>query len=107
MSSRNEVAAGRRNPCRNRLLTVMSNMDVTDLETCYEMFRAEVIQTITMRENGFGMQSETTAKAAKMGCSIYEVGVVYSGRAYAEEEKLRWRDGFRAIYCILTYNLLQ
>ena len=95
----------------NRLLTLMSNMftnlNLTDMETCYKMFRAEVIREIDIRENGFGMEPEITAKIAKLGCRIYEVGISYSGRTYAEGKKIGWRDGIRAIYCILKYNTLR
>jgi len=95
----------------NRLLTLMSNMftnlNLTDMETCYKMFRAEVIRAIRIEENGFGMEPEITAKVAKLRCRIYEVGISYSGRTYAEGKKIGWRDGFRAIYCILRYNLLR
>lgn len=95
----------------NRLLTLMSNMltnlNLTDMETCYKMFRAEVIRAIRIEESGFGMEPEVTAKVARLGCRIYEVGISYSGRTYAEGKKIGWRDGFRAIYCILKYNLLR
>ena len=95
----------------NRLLTLMSNMftnlNLTDMETCYKMFRAEVIRAIDIEENGFGMEPEITAKVAKTGCRIYEVGISYSGRTYAEGKKIGWRDGFRAVHCILKYNLLR
>ena len=95
----------------NRVLTLMSNMftnlNLTDMETCYKMFRAEVIRAIRIQENGFGIEPEVTAKVAKLRCRIYEVGISYSGRTYAEGKKIGWRDGFRAIYCILRYNLLR
>ena|SRR3990167_3861431 len=93
----------------NALLTMLSNMftnlDLTDMETCYKVFRREVIQAITIEENRFGFEPEITAKVARMGCRIYEVGISYYGRTYAEGKKIGWRDGFRALYCILKYNL--
>jgi glycosyltransferase involved in cell wall biosynthesis len=93
----------------NRLLTTMSNMftniNLTDMETCYKVFRREIIQNISIKENRFGFEPEITAKVARMGCRIYEVGISYYGRSYAEGKKIGWKDGFRAIYCILKYNL--
>ena len=93
----------------NRFLTLLSNMftniNLTDMETCYKMFRREVIQSIEIEENRFGFEPEITAKVAAKGCRIYEVGISYYGRTYAEGKKIGWRDGFRAIYAILKYNL--
>ena len=93
----------------NRFLTLLSNMltnlNLTDIETCYKMFRREVIQSIEIKENRFGFEPEITAKIARKGCRIYEVGISYSGRTYAEGKKINWKDGFRAIYAILKYNL--
>jgi glycosyltransferase involved in cell wall biosynthesis len=95
----------------NRFLTLLSNMftnlNVTDMETCYKVFRREVLQKITIEENRFGFEPEITAKVARLeGCRIYEVGISYYGRTYAEGKKIGWRDGFRAIYAIVKYNLL-
>jgi glycosyltransferase involved in cell wall biosynthesis len=94
----------------NKLLTLCSNMftnlNLTDMETCYKAFRREVIQKIDLREGRFGFEPEVTAKVARMGCRIYEVGISYSGRTYAEGKKIGWRDGLRALWCILRYNLL-
>jgi len=94
----------------NKLLTLFSNMftnlNLTDMETCYKAFRREVIQKIDLREKRFGFEPEVTAKVARMGCRIYEVGISYSGRTYAEGKKIGWRDGLRAIWCIVRYNLL-
>lgn len=94
----------------NKFLTLLSNMftniNLTDMETCYKMFRREVIQSINIEENRFGFEPEITAKVARKGCRIYEVGISYYGRTYAEGKKIGWRDGFRAIYAILKYNLL-
>jgi glycosyltransferase involved in cell wall biosynthesis len=94
----------------NKLLTLFSNMftnlNLTDMETCYKAFRREVIQKINLREKRFGFEPEVTAKVARMGCRIYEVGISYSGRTYAEGKKIGWRDGLRAIWCIVRYNVL-
>jgi glycosyltransferase involved in cell wall biosynthesis len=93
----------------NKLLTLFSNMftnlNLTDMETCHKAFRRDVIQKIDLRENRFGFEPEVTAKVARMGCRIYEVGISYSGRTYAEGKKIGWRDGLRALWCILRYNL--
>jgi len=96
----------------NRFLTLLSNMctniNLTDMETCYKLFRREVLQQITIEENRFGFEPEITAKVAALpDCRIYEVGISYYGRTYAEGKKIGWRDGFRAIYAILKYNLLR
>lgn len=96
----------------NRFLTLLSNMftniNITDMETCYKMFRREVIQGINIEENRFGFEPEVTAKVAALkDCRIYEVGISYYGRTYAEGKKIGWRDGFRAIYAIIKYNLLR
>ncbi|MGH9391316.1 MAG: glycosyltransferase family 2 protein, partial [Vicinamibacteria bacterium] len=79
---------------------------LTDMETCYKAFRREVIQKIDLREERFGFEPEVTAKVARMGCRIFEVGISYSGRTYAEGKKIGWRDGLRALWCIVRYNLL-
>jgi glycosyltransferase involved in cell wall biosynthesis len=93
----------------NGFLTLLSNMftnlNLTDMETCYKVFRREIIQSITIEENRFGFEPEITAKIAKLHCRIYEVGISYYGRTYEEGKKIGWRDGLRAIYCILKYNL--
>ena len=93
----------------NKVLTLFSNMftnlNLTDMETCYKAFRREVIQAIDLKEDRFGFEPEVTAKVAHMGCRIYEVGISYSGRTYAEGKKIGWRDGLRALWCILRYNL--
>jgi hypothetical protein len=77
------------------------------METCYKVFKREIIQGIEIEENRFGFEPEITAKLAKLDCKIYEVGISYYGRTYAEGKKIGWKDGFRAIYCILKYNLLK
>jgi glycosyltransferase involved in cell wall biosynthesis len=93
----------------NKFLTTLSNMltniNLTDMETCYKAFRREVIQSISIRENRFGFEPEITAKVSRKNLRIYEVGISYYGRTYAEGKKIGWRDGVRAIYCILKYNL--
>jgi len=93
----------------NRFLTLLSNMltnlNLTDMETCYKMFRREIIESIEIKENGFGVEPEITAKIARNGYRIYEVGISYAGRTYAEGKKINWKDGFRAIYAILKYNI--
>jgi hypothetical protein len=92
----------------NKLLTLFSNMmtdlNLTDMETCYKVFRREIIQAIEIEENRFGFEPEVTAKVAAMRCRIYEVGVSYSGRTYAEGKKIGWKDGMRAVVCILKYS---
>ena len=94
----------------NRLLTLLSNMvtnlNLTDIETCYKAFRRDVIERITIEENGFGFEPEITSKVAALrGCRVFEVGISYYGRTYAEGKKIGWRDGFRALYAIAKYGL--
>ncbi len=93
----------------NKFLTMLSNMftniNLSDMETCYKAFRREVIGAIEIEENRFGFEPEITAKVAKLGCRIYEVGISYYGRTYREGKKIGWKDGVQAIYCILRYNL--
>jgi glycosyltransferase involved in cell wall biosynthesis len=92
----------------NGLLTLLSNiltnLNLTDMETCYKAFRRDIIQTIPLKENRFGFEPEVTVKVAKRGLRVYEVGISYWGRTYAEGKKIRWRDGFRAIWCLLKYS---
>jgi len=92
----------------NRMLTTLSNMftnlNLTDMETCYKVFRRSVIQSIVIEENRFGFEPEITAKVARGGWRVYEVGISYSGRTYAEGKKIGWRDGVRAFYCIVRYS---
>ena len=94
----------------NKILTMISNvftnLNLTDMETCYKCFRREYIQQLKLKENRFGFEPEVTAKIARFKkIRIYEVGISYYGRTYEEGKKINWRDGFRAIYCILKYNL--
>ncbi|MBX2814866.1 MAG: glycosyltransferase family 2 protein [Saprospiraceae bacterium] len=94
----------------NRFLTFLSNaftnLNLSDMETCYKMFRSEIIQGLTLKEKRFGFEPEVTAKMSRVpGVRIYEVGISYYGRTYDEGKKINWKDGFRAIYCILKYNL--
>lgn len=95
----------------NGFLTLLSNMftnlNLTDMETCYKAFRREIIQSIRIEENRFGFEPEITAKIARSGCRIYEVGISYYGRTYAEGKKIGWKDGVRAIYCIVKYNVFR
>ncbi len=95
----------------NKFLTLLSNMatnlNLTDMETCYKVFRREVIQKIEIEENRFGFEPEITAKVAKADVVIYEVGISYYGRTYAEGKKIGWRDGFRALWAIFKYNILR
>ncbi len=98
----------------NRILTLMSNaatnLNLTDMETCYKCFRREVIQSLTIEENRFGFEPEVTAKVAKWRgadgrrCRVYEVGISYSGRTYEEGKKIGWKDGVRALWCIVKYR---
>ncbi|HEY2330231.1 MAG TPA: glycosyltransferase family 2 protein [Verrucomicrobiae bacterium] len=94
----------------NNFLTMCSNMatdlNLTDMETCYKTFRREVIQKIKIEENRFGFEPEITAKIARAKVRIYEVAISYYGRTYAEGKKIGWRDGFRALWCVFKYNLL-
>lgn len=93
----------------NRFLTLLSNMftnlNLTDMEVCYKVFRKTVIDKIVLKEDRFGFEPEVTAKISRLNCAIYEVGISYAGRTYAEGKKINWRDGFRAIYVILKYGI--
>jgi glycosyltransferase involved in cell wall biosynthesis len=95
----------------NKFLTLLSNMftnlNLTDMETCYKVFRREVLSKIAIQEDRFGFEPEITAKVARLGCVIYEVGISYYGRTYAEGKKIGWRDGFRAFYVIVKYNVFR
>ncbi len=96
----------------NKVLTFLSNMftnlNLTDMETCYKLFRSGVIKNIQLQETRFGFEPEVTAKIARIpGIKIYEVGISYYGRTYDEGKKIGWKDGFRAIYCILKYGLFR
>ncbi len=95
----------------NRLLTTLSNMltniNLTDMETCYKAFRRDIIQSITLEEDRFGFEPEITAKVARLNCRIYEVGISYYGRTYEEGKKINWKDGVSALRCIVKYNLFR
>ncbi|MCG7858060.1 glycosyltransferase family 2 protein [Flavihumibacter sp.] len=96
----------------NKFLTFLSNMfsnlNLTDMETCYKMFRTPIIQSLDLKEKRFGFEPEVTMKVARIpNVKVYEVGISYFGRTYAEGKKIGWRDGFRAIYCILKYGLFK
>jgi glycosyltransferase involved in cell wall biosynthesis len=92
----------------NRILTLLSNaatnLNLTDMETCYKLFRREILEQIVIEEDRFGVEPELTAKVARLGCRIYEVGISYDGRSYAEGKKIGWRDGVRAAFCIAAYS---
>lgn len=92
----------------NRFLTTLSNMftniNLTDMETCYKVFRGEIIRGIRIEEDRFGFEPEVTSKVARLGCRIYEVGISYHGRTYAEGKKINWKDGVRALWCIVKYR---
>jgi glycosyltransferase involved in cell wall biosynthesis len=94
----------------NKFLTFLSNLltniNISDMETCYKLFRSDIIKNIKLKENRFGFEAEVTARISRIpGIRIYEVGISYYGRTYAEGKKINWKDGFRAIYCIIRYNL--
>ena len=84
---------------------MFTNLNLTDMETCYKVFRRDVLQRIQIEENRFGFEPEITAKVSKLNVVIYEMGISYYGRSYAEGKKIGWRDGFRALWAILKYNL--
>lgn len=92
----------------NKMLTLLSNMvtnlNLTDMETCYKVFRREILEKISIQENRFGFEPEITAKLANLDCRIYEVGISYSGRTYGEGKKINWRDGLSALRCIVKYR---
>ena len=93
----------------NKVLTLLSNMltdlNLTDVETCYKAFRREIIQSIKLTEDRFGFDAEVTARIAALKCRVYEVGISYSGRTYEEGKKIRWTDGVHTLWCILKHNL--
>jgi len=93
----------------NKFLTLLSNvltnLNLTDIETCFKVFRREIIENITIEENRFGFEPEITAKISQLDCRIYEVGISYAGRTYGEGKKVGWKDGLWAIWCVLKYNL--
>lgn len=95
----------------NKFLTFLSNMftnlTLTDMETCYKAFTRQVLEKVVIEENRFGFEPEFTAKVAKLGVRVYEVGISYSGRSYKEGKKINWKDGFSALSCILKYNLFR
>ncbi len=88
------------------LSNIMTDINLTDMETCYKAFRTEILKSINIREKRFGFEPEITAKVARKRCRIYEVGISYFGRTYEEGKKIGWKDGVRAIWCIVKYNLL-
>jgi hypothetical protein len=86
---------------------MFTNLNLTDMETCYKVFRTEIVKGIALEQDRFGFEPEITAKVARTGCRIYEVGISYSGRTYAEGKKIGWKDGVKAIWCIVKYGLLR
>jgi glycosyltransferase involved in cell wall biosynthesis len=95
----------------NRVLTLLSNvttnLNLTDMETCYKMFRREILERLDLREDRFGFEPEVTAKLARIGVRMYEVGISYSGRTYDEGKKIGWRDGVHALWCIFKYGVMR
>jgi glycosyltransferase involved in cell wall biosynthesis len=95
----------------NRFITLLSNMltniNLSDVESCYKLFRRDIVQSITLEEQRFGFEPEITAKVARMKCRIYEVGISYYGRTYDQGKKIGWKDGVRAVYAIIKYNLFK
>lgn len=95
----------------NKLLTLLSNMftdlNLTDMEVCYKVFRRNILEKIQLKEERFGFEPEFTAKVARLKCAVYEVGISYHGRTYEEGKKIHWKDGFRAVYVILKYGLIK
>ncbi len=93
----------------NKLLTTLSNMftnlNLSDMETCYKVFRREILEAIQLKQDRFGIELEFTAKVAKTGCRVYEIPISYYGRTYAEGKKITWKDGLKALYCIIRYNV--
>ena len=85
---------------------MMTNLNLTDMETCYKMWKSDIIKSLSLEEKRFGFEPEVTAKVSRIkGVRIYEVGISYYGRSFEDGKKIGWQDGFRAIYCILKYNL--
>lgn len=95
----------------NKMLTILSNMvtnlNLTDMETCYKVFKTGIIKSITLEERGFGIEPELTAKIARTKCRVYEVGISYFGRSYNEGKKINWKDGFRAVQCLIKYGIMK
>jgi glycosyltransferase involved in cell wall biosynthesis len=95
----------------NKFLTILSNMftnlNLTDMETCYKLFRTEIIKNINIEQKGFGIEPEITAKIARTKCRVYEVGISYYGRSYKEGKKINWKDGFKALYVIIIYGVFK
>ena len=86
---------------------MFTNLNLTDMETCYKAFRIEILKKINIEENHFGVEPEITAKIAKLDCRIYEVGISYNGRTYKEGKKINWKDGVVALWCIIKYNIIR
>ncbi len=86
---------------------IFTNLNLSDMETCYKVFRADVLKKIDIKQKRFGIEPEITSKIARQGCRVYEVGISYYGRSYNEGKKINWKDGFKAIYCIIRYGLFR
>lgn len=95
------------NKCLTLFSNALTNLNLTDMETGFKVFRSEIVRRIHIEEDRFGVEPEITAKIAKLKCRIYEVGISYSGRDYSEGKKIGWKDGVRALWCILKYNILR
>jgi hypothetical protein len=95
------------NTCLTFVSNMLTNLNLTDMETCYKVFRREVLTRVKIKEDRFGFEPEITAKISKLNVRIYEVGISYSGRTYAEGKKIGWKDGFSALWCILKYNVIK
>ena len=93
------------NKCMSLFSNMFTNLNLTDMETCYKVFRSDIIKTLSIRQNRFGIEPELTARIAKKKCRVYEVGIPYYGRSYAEGKKIGWKDGFKAVYVIVKYGL--
>ncbi|MBI5666244.1 MAG: glycosyltransferase family 2 protein, partial [Nitrospirae bacterium] len=95
----------------NKLLTffsnIFTNLNLTDMEVCYKVFRREILKQMELKENRFGFEPEFTAKISRINCRIYEVGISYSGRTYSEGKKINWKDGIRALYVIIKYGIFK
>ena len=94
------------NKCLTHLINFFGNLNLTDMEVCQKIFSKSLVGKITLKENRFGIEPELTAKLARAGAKFCEVGITYKGRTYSEGKKIRWRDGFRAIYCVILYSFI-
>jgi len=95
------------NKCLTLLSNMMTNLNLTDMETCYKVFRSDVLRKLNLTEDRFGFEPEVTARIAELRCKVYEVGISYSGRTYEEGKKIGWKDGVRTLWCILKHGLIK